>query len=312
MPSLLLLPFLLLSLVASPPYSATVVDATTNQPLAGVSVRATEPGGATSTDALGHFTLAGTPRTLELALLGYAPLHLAVPAETSGPDTLRLLPRSYALEEVAVRPPRASTLASVPNAGPALGRRLYPGQAVALLLERPAAAPAAQPCVVSEVRLFLQERPRQGRLRVRLVEVLPGPPARPGTRDLLPTPAIFSTEQLAHAPKGVLTVDVSAANLLVPATGLCVVVECLPTDPADQGAVVATTRDAKGRATITLTSRGATNSPGRAFPGDDFPLLRAGRGAGAGTWSYYADRPTWTTRSALSYTVQTEVRVLSY
>jgi hypothetical protein len=129
---------------------------------------------------------------------------------------------------------------------------------------------------VSEVRLFLNGQPRQGRLRVRLVELLAGPPACPGIHDLLPTPSVFTHEQLAQVRKGLLVLAVSAANLLLPAAGLCVVVKCLPTS------------------------------------GQDFPLLTAGRGAGAGTWSYYADRPVCTARSAVSYTVRTEMRLLSY
>lgn len=52
--SLLLLS--LLQTVFAPAHSATVVDATTNQPLAGVSVRSPEPGvTATSTDTQRHF-----------------------------------------------------------------------------------------------------------------------------------------------------------------------------------------------------------------------------------------------------------------
>ncbi len=295
-----------------PTYSAVVVDAATNRPLAGVLVRTDGSGTAvTSTDTHGRFTLAGLPQGIGLSLPGYAPLHVAMPAQLTTADTLRLLPRSYALDEVAVRPPRSSTLASVPAGGPALGRRLFPGQAVALLLERPASAPADQPCVVSEVRLFLSERPHQGRLRVRLVELLAGPPAQPGIRDLLPTPAVFTLDQLAQARKGILVLDVSAANLLLPAAGLCVVIECLPTDPADQTATITIAPGVKGHTTVTLTG-GAPSLPPRTYPAQDFPLLTAGRGAGAGTWSYYPNRPVWTARSAVSYTVRTEVRLLSY
>ena len=36
--------------------------------------------------------------------------------------------------------------------------------------------------MVSEMHLFLYERPHQGSLRVRLVKVLPGHPNRPGSR----------------------------------------------------------------------------------------------------------------------------------
>lgn len=102
----------------------------------------------------------------------------------------------------------------------------------------------------------------------------------------------------------------SASNLLLPATSLCVVLECLPTDLADQDATVTIAPNAKGRTTVTLA--GLPGQSPRTYTGEDFPLLTAGRGAGPGTWSHYADRPQWTNRSTIAYTVRTEVRVLSY
>lgn len=173
------LPLLVLPLVAPGSYSAVVVDATTSQPLAGVRLLAADsPAALGSTDAHGRFTLASPPRRLTMTQPGYAPLSVSLPADTRVADTLRLLPLAYTLPEVAVRPPRTQTLLSVADGGDDLGRTLYPGQAVALPLTRPATAPADQPCVLHTVRLWLHERPRQGRLRVRLVDVLAGPPDR--------------------------------------------------------------------------------------------------------------------------------------
>jgi hypothetical protein len=57
-------------------YSAVEVDATTNRRLASVHVRANEVG----TDALGCSTLPDSPQPLDLSLLGYYPLRVAVPA----------------------------------------------------------------------------------------------------------------------------------------------------------------------------------------------------------------------------------------
>jgi hypothetical protein len=71
-----------------------------------------------------------------------------------------------------------------------------------------------------------------------------------------------------------------------------------------------TAPDAKGRLVVQLTS--GSGQPPRTYSGEDFPLLIAGRGTGAGTWSYHANHPQWTVRSSLSYTVRIEVRVLSY
>lgn len=306
-----LIPLLLLTQALPTNYSAVVVDATTSQPLAGVRVQASGPGpGLATTDDRGRFTLAGAARTLALTRLGYAPLQVSVPADARLADTLRLLPQAYALAEVAVRPPRTQVLLSVAAGGAELGRTLYPGQAVALPLTRPADAPADQPCVLRTVRLWLRERPRQGRLRVRLVDVLPGPPNRPGTRDLLPIPAVFSLAQLTQARRGELVLDVAPYNLLLPAAGLAVVIECLPTDPAGLDTPVSTATDGRGHTTVTLA--GGPSQTSRSYAGTDFPVLTARYGAGPGTWSYYPSRVGWTTRSAVAYTVRAEVTVLSY
>jgi hypothetical protein len=160
------------------------------------------------------------------------------------------------------------------------------------------------------VRLWLRERPRQGRLRVRLVDVVPGPPDRPGTRDLLPSPAVFSLAQLTQARQGELVLDLTAYNLLLPAAGLAVVIECLPTDPADLGVVVSSAADGRGHTTVTLA--GGPGQASRTYAGTDFPMLTARPGVGPGTWSYYPNRHGWTTRSAITYTVRAEVTVRSY
>lgn len=299
-----------LLLVQTPPtYSAVVVDATTNKPLANVSVRATGSKDGTTTDAHGIFKLGGSPTQLDFALLGYSALHLAVPAQPTSADTLRLLPTSYVLDAVTIRPPKVVTFSSVPKEGAEMGRRLLPGQSVALLLERPASAPADKPCMLSEVRIYLQDKVKEGRLRVRLVDIQgSGTSARPGSNDLLPAPSVYSTEQLRAAPKGVLLVDVSQYGLLLPAEGLCVVVDCLPTDPADQDIKV--TNDGKGHSTVTLAT--AAGAASHNVPGDDYPSLESRRGVGLRTWSRFPARPEWTTRANLFYTVHTDVSVYTY
>lgn len=304
----LLFASLLLAQTPTTAYSAVVVDASTNKPLAGVSVRGKGTKDGVTTDAHGFFKLGGSPTELDLSLLGYAPLHRAVPAQPSATDTLRLLPTSYVLEAVTIRPPKVVTFSSVPKEAPEMGRRLLPGQSVALLLERPATAPTDKPCVLSEVRIFMQDKPKQGRLRVRLVNIQgSGTDTRPGSNDLLPAATVFSTEQLRAAPKGVLTLDVSEYGLLLPVEGLCVVVDCLPTDPADLSIKVTTE---KGRSTVALAA--SAGGPVHNVPGEEYPMLEAKRGVGARTWSRFPDRPEWTTRASLFYTVHTDVSVFTY
>ncbi len=307
-------------LITGPWYSATVVDATTNRPLAGVAVRFQGATGGTTTDAHGTFTLPlETGRPLRLSRLGYAPLTLPLPAQSTSADTLRLLPQAYALSEVAVRPPRALTFSSAPDKRPELGKYLLPGQAEAMVIERPATAPADQPCVVQQVRLFLRDKPRQGRLRVRLVTLdsaaTTDGAARPGTQDLLPTPLVLTLEQLAAAPRGKLTLDLSPYNLLLPARGLCLVVECLPTDPADTGAT--SVRDGKGKRFVVPLPR--PGIPERRYPTDDFPALTAKYGIGQQTWYRRNPQRPWSNNypvfikgKQLLYCVHVEVQVLAY
>jgi hypothetical protein len=305
------LPFLLPALLAAgSPYSAVVVDATTNRPLENVSVRAGSAGGVT-TNAQGVFSLdAGSGQALALTHLGYAPLSFTVPATSPRTDTLRLLPQTYVLDAVAVRPPRAQVFSSAPEKGPEIGRSVLPGQSVALLITRPAGVPADQPCVVNQVKLYLSDKVKEGRLRIRLVNLLheENQGDRPGTNDLLPTPVVYSTEQLRNAPHGNLLVDLSAYNLLVPAPGLCVVVDGLPTDPATD--VVSAKADPKGNVTVIVVPH--AGGPTQSFPSDGFPHLVAKREAGTRTWGRSAGRPAWAVAPGMAYTVRADVSVFSY
>jgi hypothetical protein len=292
------------------PYSAVVVDATTNRPLENVSVRVGS-GAGVSTNAQGVFTLdAASGQALALNRLGYAPLNYTLPTATTGSDTLRLLPQAYVLSDVAVRPPRAQVFSSTPPAGPELNRGVLPGQSIALLVTRPAGTPADQPCIVSQVHLYLSDKVKEGRLRVRLVNIVreAGQPDRPGLNDLLPAPVVYSTEQLRSAPKGNLLVDLSAYNLLLPAEGLCVVVDGLPTDPATD--VVSVKADPKGNVMVVVVPH--AGGPSQTRPSDGFPHLVAKREAGTRTWGRSPSRPTWAVAPGLAYTVRADVSVFSY
>lgn len=269
----------------APPYSAVVVDARTNKPLAGVSVRVTGHKHATTTDAHGVFQVAGTAPGLELSHYCYAPLHTTVPAAAGSRDTLRLLPTSYVLEPVTLHPPRIVSFSSVPCPR---GQRLLPGQSVALLLERRTEAAPRTLCIVHEVRFAVQPDVKQGRLRVRLVNTqAPGA----GTQDLLPAPVLFSAEQLRAAPGGELALDLRPYDLLLPLEWLCVVVDCLPTDEADRDAVLTT--DAQGRPAVQLAA--SAEALGHQVAAADFPLLAGKRG-----------HSKWATRARIFYTPETD------
>lgn len=297
-------------LVAGNPYSAVVVDATTNRPLENVSVRVGAAGGV-KTNSQGVFTLdAGSGQALALSHLGYAPLNYTVPASSPRPDTVRLLPQSYVLDAVAVRPPRAQTFSSTPATGPEISRSVLPGQSVALLITRPAGVPADQPCVVDNVHLYLSDKVKEGRLRIRLVNLLheENQPDRPGQNDLLPAPVVYSTEQLRNAAHGNLVVDLSAYNLLVPTEGLCVVVDGLPTDPSTD--VVSAKVDSKGKITVIVVPH--VGGPTQSFSSEGFPHLVAKRETGTRTWGRSAGRPAWAVPPGMAYTVRADVGVFSY
>lgn len=309
-----MLSLLLAGLLALPPaYSAVVVDATTNRPLAGVSIRpAALPAQGTTTDAQGLFTLASQPQALDLSLVGYAPLHLAVPTQHQGIDTLRLLPQAYALADVHVRPPKAVTISSIPEKGHDFGELILPGISVGLLIPRPATVPADQPCLITEVRLRLRDRPREGRLRIRLVPLATNANGtnRPGIGDLLPTPFIVSLPEMAASKGGEIKLDFTPYNIVLPASGLCVVVESLLTDPADQ--VLRTEVDAKKNILVLLAPRPGESGPARVLRGSDFPYLLARQGTGLRTWMRSDIRPEWNSRQALFFAVHAQVSLLTY
>lgn len=311
-----MLSFLLFAglLLAPPPtYSAVVVDAATNQPLAGVSVRTGSASPAATTDTRGRFSIAVAPSaTLELALLGYARLRLPVPAQPTSADTLRLLPQAYALADVQVRPPRELTFSSVSERAHEFGHDLFPGQALAMLVARPATVPAEQPCVLKSVRLYLRDKPQEGRVRLRLVAIQPVADghARPGSNDLLPVPLILSLEQLQAAPRKQVVIDFSSYNLLVPAAGLCVVAECLTTDPVD--VFFKFQWDEKKK----RPSIGLSHNPGgpaeRLVYWHDFPSFTARQGVGPQTWYRVRPQGEWQDKTPVTGTVRADITVLAY
>lgn len=296
--------------VPAGPYSAVVVDATTNRPLEAVSVRDPDSNTGTTTTAQGTFTLATTPKRVALSRLGYASLTLTL-APGSRLDTLRLLPQNYVLGDVVVRTPRSFLMSSGKQGGQQGGFNVFPGQSLATLLSRPEDLSPDQPCVVTQVRLYLQEKPKQGRVRVRLTTLeratAAGKPAQPGSQDILPIPFVFSTEQLAAARKGELLIDLSAYNILLPPDGLCVVLEALPTNPDDKLSGIS--RDEKNRVTVHLSRN---NGQRQDLPGKDFPVFTYRLNAGGTTWFRVTARPTWQSTSASHDALRTDVQLLLY
>jgi hypothetical protein len=303
------------------PQTGVVVDATTSHPLAGVEVRrldAPEPA-VQITDEAGRFIFPTTSVRLRLNRLGYAPLEITRRQATPGSptDTIRLLPKDIVLGEVSVRPGKIITLTTLPKTGSNLGRGLMPDQAVGMLLMPPAGASAGQVCVISQVRLYLANRPKEGRLRIRLVNVVSGLGAdttsRPGAADLIPEAAVFSHAQLRDASRGIITLDLAKYNLLMPPSGVCVLVECLTTNPMDQ--VVSTIippPNSSGKRYVVLAPL-ANREATRQVDANDFPVLK-GKFATSEcpTWSRNPPKFHWWRRKGLYSNVRVELSVYGY
>ena len=295
------------------PYSGVVVDAVTGAPLASVSVRDSIPGltSATLTDAVGHFTLAARPARLTLRCLGYIPLALNLaPAAARKPDTLRLFPRSYLLQNVTVQRPQSYRLTSA-----ARGRDarcfLLPGQKLAQVLRRPPELPLTQSCVLRQVRLYLGGKPRAGRLRLRLVELQRSPfgALRPEGGDLLPRPLVFSSAQLSQLSDETLTVDLEGYNVLLPPAGLALVVEVLATDSTAADAPVNVTTVVRGRRASLSVAVGSAP----AEPVDWYPHLLGRADTANPFWRYFPHQsPSWVNKDPLQLALHTELEVLIY
>ena len=300
-----------------PPYSAVVVDARTNQPLAGVVIRDLKSALTATTDNAGRFSLPQVPGQLQLNLLGYAPLQLAQ-ATGSPPDTLRLLPRSMVLGDVVVRPGKVTLLSTGTAKGAHLARGLSPGQALAMFLAPPAQSPAGQASVLDQIQLFLLDRPLEGRIRVRIVEALPGlsqgSPARPGPADFLPEAAVFSLAQLQALPRGQLTVDVSKYSLLMPPQGIFIVVECLPTNPADQVVAVTQAPDSKHPTQIVLAPDPQNLTTAHTVPSDKYPAFEGRRVAEEEiTWLRLSQKQPWRRQQGeYQATIRAEIKLYTY
>ena len=225
---------LFLALFSAPPptnsYQAIVVDATTSRPLAGVSIMDLKGQAGAATDQQGRFSLPGPAVHFRLRSLGFADLEAIRTALAPGQvDTLRLLPEAILLSEVSVRPSKPVMLSSLgTKAAKPHGTILVPGAQYGILFQ-----PAANllPAVVQQISLRLGSArpPTAGRIRVRLVAPERGSSSTPSAHDLVPIAATYTAAELAALPDHVLTVDLSAYSIRLPATGFFVLIEGLAT-----------------------------------------------------------------------------------
>ncbi|MET4075961.1 hypothetical protein [Hymenobacter sp. UYCo722] len=139
-------------------------------------------------------------------------------------------PLRATLDTVAVMgTTRVLTLASAP--GPELAiRALTPGVKMAVL-HLPPAGPHEYD--LTGIRILVSKQYNQSNTGMLLVSVLlpDGSTHAPSTRALLPAPIAVTDREVRRAKNGVLTLDVRAYHLTLPATGVFVVAEGAPKPP---------------------------------------------------------------------------------
>lgn len=146
--------------------------------------------------------------------------------------------------------------------------RILPGQTLATLIP----GQPGKSRLMSKISISLAAPARQGQLLLNLREV--GPDGRPGPHNLLPEPAKYGTAQLKAGDE--LFLPMTAYNLQVPAQGLYLLVQCLPTVASDRVVALTEAKSAvdSPRISVVLASRTeAANAPNHVVPGDSFPGL---------------------------------------
>lgn len=279
------------SLFPTPPaYQAVVVDAATHRPLAGVFIEEARSGTSQVSDPSGHVQFAAPgPLHLRLRSTGYAPVEVERPVLVGRVDTLALAPTATALEEVVVRPRQAITLSPFAERPHQDGSYfLIPSVQVAVFIPGRPAGPAQ----LSQLQLQLKPSTiRTGGLRVYLRGV--AAEAGPTGPALLPVPLVVSAQQLATAPKGLLTLDLTSYNLDLPAEGLYVQLEALGSTPEQR--YVAMTSYVNGRAPLVVT--GADPADPHTYTTtrlDEYPKLALGESNDpARTWTLGSNGRGW-------------------
>ena len=159
------------------------------------------------------------------------------------------------------------------KAGKPGGTYLVPGAQFGILL-RPAAG--LLPAVVQQISIRLKANytPVSGRLRVRLVAPERWSPNTPSEYDLLPIAATYTAAELAALPNNLLTVDLSAYNIRLPATGFFVLIEGLATVAGEQyvtDKIVGNVRS--GMAVIVTATNPQNPATFRETPLVEFPVI---------------------------------------
>lgn len=221
-----------------PGYQGVVVDATTRKPLPAVTVREVEQGTTRLTDETGAFTFSSVKNGtvhLKLTSVGYAPADVTRSLSAAGRrDTLLMIPAAQALPDVTVRPKQEVTVTPFESkTHKANGYFLIPSVSMAVHL---AGLPNQATGTISKIQLQLKPTTiRQGSIRIRLVAAPAGGfESVPTGPDLLPAPIEVKAAELAVAPKGLLSVDVSAHDIALPSAGVLVIVDGLANDPQQQ------------------------------------------------------------------------------
>lgn len=264
----------------SPPagsYQAVVVNATTSQPIAGVSIIDLQTQTGFLTDPKGRFNLAGPTVHFRLHSLGFADLEATRSVLLPGQvDTLRLLPDAILLSEVSVRPYKPVVLSSVgTKAGKPHGTLLVPGAQFGILF-RPAAN--MLPAVVQKIGVQFEPNEQShalaGRVRVRLVALERGSSMTPSAHDLLPISATYTAAELAALPNHLLTVDLSTYNIRLPASGFFVLVEGLATIAGETYVTDKFVGSGKSFLPVVVTAADSQNpATFRETPAFDFPAV---------------------------------------
>jgi hypothetical protein len=276
----------------TPTYRAVVIDATTRQPLASVTVQDITGGTTCVTNQAGQFGLPLTANgvmTFHLSSLGYAPADFSRVAGNAF-DTLRLAPTTEALPGVVVRPGRQLTL--TPFAGrPHIGSSYYMIPSVQVAVHLPGLS-AGQSGRINQLQLQLKPTQiRAGALRVTLRA--PGADNTPTGVELLPAPLEVPTAQLVAAPKGLLTLDLSSYNLDLPVSGVFVLVEGMGVTSDQQ--YVSISNPGNGHSPLLVT--GADPKDPHTYQVtrlDDYPILAAAETQDiARTWTLGSNGRGW-------------------
>ena len=266
--------------LATGSYQAVVVSTTTNRPLAHVTVLDLKSQAGSTTDEDGHFVLPGPVAHFQLYSLGFAILEATRPVLAAGRvDTLRLVPEDVLLSEVTVQPAKLLTLSSLGTKAKRLGgymqmggSLMVPGAQFGILFRLAADAP---PAVVQQVSIRLASRQaKAGRIRVRLVAPERGSTTTPSTRELAPISATYTAAQLNDMLDGLLTVDLSAYNIQMPASGFFVLIEGLATIEGETyvtDGVVGGKLSGKGVPTIITATNPNIPATFHETPAFDFP-----------------------------------------